>query len=39
VTVVIEMVMDRGVSGSKFLQGLEVPEFRHCPFPSSEWLV
>jgi len=39
VTVVIEVVVDRGVNGGKFLQGLDVPELRHCSFSSSEWLV
>jgi len=24
--------VDRGVDGGEFLQGLDVPEFRHCPF-------
>ena len=27
------------MNGSKFLQGLYVPEISHCPFPSSERLV
>ena len=27
------------MDGSKFLQGLYVPELGHCPFPSSERLV
>ncbi len=29
VTVLIEMIMERGVDGGKFLQGLHVPELRH----------
>ena len=28
VTVLIEMIMERGVDGGEFLQGLHVPEFR-----------
>ena len=32
VTVPIEMIMDRGVDGGKFLQGLHVPELRHRRF-------
>jgi hypothetical protein len=39
VTVVVKVIVDRGVDGGEFLQGLDVPEFRHCPFPSSERLV
>ena len=39
VTAVIEMVVGRGVSGSELLQRLDVAEFRHRAFPSSEWLV
>ena len=30
---VAEVVVDRGVDGSEFLQGLEVSEPRHRPFP------
>ncbi len=37
--VAIVVIVDRGVDGGEFLQGLDVPEFRHCPFPSSERLV
>src|SRR5680860_1609060 len=37
--IVVEVIVDRGVDGGEFLQGLDVPEFRHCPFPSSERLV
>ncbi len=29
VTVEVEMILDRGVGGSEFLQGLDVPEPRH----------
>ena len=39
VAVNIEMVVDRGMDGGEFLQGLYVPEFRHRTLPSSEWLV
>ena len=39
VAIVVEVIVDRGVDGGEFLQGLDVPEFRHCPFPSSERLV
>jgi hypothetical protein len=38
-TVVIEMVEDRSVGGSEFLQGLDVPELRHRTFTSSKRLV
>ena len=37
--IVVKVIVDRGVDGGEFLQGLDVPEFRHCPFPSSERLV
>ena len=33
VAIVVEVIVDRGVDGGEFLQGLDVPEFRHCPFP------
>ena len=33
---VAEVVVDRGVDGSEFLQGLEVSEPRHRPFPPSK---
>ena len=36
---VAEVVVDRGVDGSEFLQGLEVSEPRHRPFPPSKRLV
>jgi hypothetical protein len=39
VAVEVEMVVDRGVSGSELLKGLYVPEARHRSFSSSEWLV
>ena len=38
-TVEIEVVVDRSVNGRELLQGLDVPEFRHRPFPSSERLM
>ena len=38
-TVEIEMIVDRGVTGREFLQGFYVPEFRHRPFPSSKRLM
>lgn len=39
VTVVIEVVVDRGVSGGKLLQSFDVPEFRHRALSSAERLV
>ncbi len=39
VTVVVEVVVDRGVGGSKFLEGLYVPEPGHCSFSPSKRLV
>ncbi len=39
VAVLIEVVVYRGVNGSKFLQGLDVPEFRHRALSSSKGLV
>jgi hypothetical protein len=39
VAIVVKVMVDRGVDGGEFLQRLDVPEFRHCPFPSSERLV
>ena len=39
VTVVVEMVVDRGVCGGELLQGLDVPKARHGTFSSSEGLV
>ncbi len=38
VTVLIEMIMDRGVDGGKLLQSFYVPELRHRTFSSSERL-
>jgi hypothetical protein len=37
--VLVEMIVDRGVSGSELLQGLDVPEPRHRSFSSSKRLV
>ncbi len=39
VTVVVEVVMDRGMGGGEFLQGLDVPKPRHRTLSSSERLV
>ena len=39
VAVLIEVVVDRGVDGREFLQGLYVPELHHCSFSSPERLV
>jgi len=39
VAIVIEMIVDRGVDGGKFLQGLDVPELCHRTLSSSKWLV
>ena len=39
VAIVVKVIVDLGVDGDEFPQGLGVPEFRHCPFPSSERLV
>jgi hypothetical protein len=38
-TVVVEVIVDRGVGGGELLKGLHVPEFRHRSFSSSEGLV
>jgi hypothetical protein len=35
----VEVIMDRSVDGSELLQGLDVPEPCHGPFPSSERLM
>lgn len=35
----IEMIVDRGVNGGEFLQGLDVPELCHRPLSSSKRLV
>ena len=37
--ILVEVVVDRGVDGREFLQGLYVPELRHCSFSSPERLV
>jgi hypothetical protein len=39
VTVLIEMIMDRGVDGGKLLQSLYIPKLRHCTLSSSERLM
>ncbi len=39
VAVVVEVVVDRSMDGSEFLQGLDVPELRHRSFSSPERLV
>ncbi len=39
VMVEVEMVVDRGVNGGEFLQGLYISELPHRSFSSSEWLV
>jgi hypothetical protein len=39
VAVLVEVVVDRGVNGGKLLKGLDVPEFGHWTFPSSERLM
>ena len=36
VTVLAEMIVNGGVSGSKFLLGLDIPEPSHCALSSSE---
>ncbi len=38
-TVLIEVILDRGVVGGKLLAGFHASELRHCPFSSSERLV
>ncbi len=38
-TVVVEMIVDRGMGGGEFLQGLDVSEFRHRTLSSPERLV
>jgi len=38
-TVEVEEVVDRGVGGTEFLQGLDVPEMGHRPLSPSEGLV
>ena len=39
VTVLIEVIVDRGVGGGKLLEGLHVSELGHRRFSSSERLV
>ncbi len=39
VAVVVEMIVDRGMGGGEFLQGLYVPELCHRTLSSPEWLV
>ncbi len=39
VAVVVEVVVDRSMDGSEFLQGLGVPDLRHRSFSSPERLV
>ncbi len=38
-TVMVEMVVDRGMGSGKFLESFYVPESRHCSFSSTERLV
>ncbi len=37
--VLIEVIVDRGVGGGEFLQGLYMSEIRHRAFSSSERLM
>jgi hypothetical protein len=39
VTVVVEVVVERGMGSGKLLESLHVPELRHRSFSSSERLV
>jgi len=39
VTVLVEMIVDEGVSGSEFLKGLDIPGPVHRALSSSERLV
>ena len=39
VALLIEVIVDRSVDGSKLLEDLHVPEFRHRTLSSSEWLM
>jgi hypothetical protein len=39
VTVVVEVIVDRGMGSGKLLESLHAPEFRHRSFSSSERLV
>ena len=34
----IEMIVDRGMEGGEFLEGLHITDFSHRPFPTSERL-
>ena len=38
-TLLIEVIVDRGMDGDEFPEGLHVPELRHRSFSSSERLV
>ncbi len=38
-TLLVEVIVDRGVNGGKFLQGLYISELRHRSFSSPERLV
>jgi hypothetical protein len=38
-TVLVEVIVDRGGSGIELLQGLDIPEARHRSFSPSERLV
>ncbi len=39
VAVLAKMIVDRGMGGGEFLQGLYVPELRHRSFSSPERLM
>ena len=39
VAVLVEVIVDRGMGGGEFLQGLDVPKLRHRSFSSWERLV
>jgi hypothetical protein len=39
VAILVEVVVDRGMGGGEFLQGLYISELRHRSFSSSERLV
>jgi len=38
-TIEVEVIVDRGVDGGKFTQGLDVPEFGHRTLPPAERLL
>ncbi len=38
-TVLVVVIVDRGMGGGEFLQSLHIPELRHRSFSSSERLV